>query len=229
MMRIQRPGQRIITIGNPGLSISSPRGGAAASWWLAGGVSAANCIAAYQAKGVASYAASKVNLANPGTYDATDNTAPAWDTSTGWTFNGVTNSRYLTIAYASTALHSIIIRLSGISASKSRVIASAGYANLHIYPGYIDGKVYLRGYSSSGVSVSTVYTQGVFCVVPGGGYIDGVSAGTYSHDASGDITSFEIGRYNQYYWEGNILALAVYKATLTADQVAAITTVMNAL
>ncbi len=43
-------------------------------WWLAGGIPAENCIAAYQPKGAASYAASKVNLANPGTYDAYEGT-----------------------------------------------------------------------------------------------------------------------------------------------------------
>src|SRR4030042_266315 len=64
-------------------------------WWLAGGISAANCLAAYQPKGAASYAASKVNLANPGTYDAVDGVAfPTWAAATGWTFNGV--AQYLT-------------------------------------------------------------------------------------------------------------------------------------
>jgi hypothetical protein len=61
-----------------------------ADWWLSGGISAANCIAAYQPKGAVSYAASKVNLANPGTYNATEGTAPAFDTAVGWTFNGTT-------------------------------------------------------------------------------------------------------------------------------------------
>lgn len=51
--------------------------GAAESWWQAGGTTGA--VAAYLAKGAASYAASKVNLVSPGTYDLTDGaTFPGW-------------------------------------------------------------------------------------------------------------------------------------------------------
>jgi hypothetical protein len=67
---------------------------AAVPWWLAGGVAAANAIAVYQPKGAADLAASYVNLANPGTYDAAPGTAPTFDAATGWTFNGST--QYLT-------------------------------------------------------------------------------------------------------------------------------------
>jgi len=64
----------------------------AIDWWLAGGINAANCIAAYQPIGAADYATSKVNLANPGTYDAYEGTAPDWSAVTGWTFDS-TNSQ----------------------------------------------------------------------------------------------------------------------------------------
>lgn len=66
----------------------------ATTWYLAGGIDAANCVAAYQPKGAASHALSYVNLANPGTYDAAPGTAPTWDQATGWIFNGT--SQYLT-------------------------------------------------------------------------------------------------------------------------------------
>lgn len=62
--------------------------------WLAGGISSSDCISAYQAKGAASYVASKSNLANPGTYDLTDGaTYPAWAAGTGWTFTAANNQR----------------------------------------------------------------------------------------------------------------------------------------
>jgi hypothetical protein len=68
---------------------------ASGGWWLSGGIAAANCIAAYQAKGAADYAASKVNLANPGTYNAADGAAnPTWDGTNGWKFDA-TSSQYL--------------------------------------------------------------------------------------------------------------------------------------
>lgn len=57
--------------------------------WLPPGISSGNVIAAYEAEGAASYAASKINLANPGTYDITNEGgggAPTWDATKGWIF-----------------------------------------------------------------------------------------------------------------------------------------------
>lgn len=63
-------------------------------WWLEGGISSTNCLAAYKAKGAVSYAVSKGNLARPGTYDLTDGSAyPAWAADTGWTFTAANNQR----------------------------------------------------------------------------------------------------------------------------------------
>lgn len=64
--------------------------GGAVNWWEAGG--ATGCVAAYQAKGAASYAASLVNLANPGTYNLASGVAPDFNSASGWTFD---TSRYL--------------------------------------------------------------------------------------------------------------------------------------
>lgn len=82
------------------------------SWWLSGGIPAANCIAVYQPKGAASYAASKINLANPGTYDATEGVAPSWAAETGWTGNGST--MFLITGLANSG-YSIVFRYSGAS------------------------------------------------------------------------------------------------------------------
>lgn len=86
-MRILRPEQRIYTIGNPGLRIENALASGAKDWWIVPGET---CIAAYQPKGATSYAASKINLANPGTHDAIEGVAPTWNAATGWTFNGTT-------------------------------------------------------------------------------------------------------------------------------------------
>ena len=69
---------------DPGLAV--------APWWKVAGKT---CVAAYQPKGAASLAASYVNLANPGTYDAAPGAAPTWASATGWTFNG---TQYLVVA-----------------------------------------------------------------------------------------------------------------------------------
>jgi len=71
------------------------RRNAAGAWWnLFGAIPNANVVAAYQPKDAANLAASYVNLVTPGTYDAAPGTAPTWDATSGWIFNGST--QYLT-------------------------------------------------------------------------------------------------------------------------------------
>lgn len=86
-------------------------------WYLAGGVLAADCIAAYQAVGVGSLERSKVNLANPGTYDLTvpsGQTEPDWSSTTGWTGTG---KYYDTGIIPDSLTLSMIVRFSGAADS----------------------------------------------------------------------------------------------------------------
>lgn len=82
--------------------VRAPASAAAAiPWYLSGGVSAANCLAAYTPIGAASLAASYDNNAAPGnglpdgTYDAAPGTAPAWAAASGWSFT-LASAQYLT-------------------------------------------------------------------------------------------------------------------------------------
>ena len=68
--------------------------------WLAGGISAANAIAAYYPLAAVDLAGSYVNLANPGTYNAAPGTAPSWSVARGW--YGAANW-YLTTGLSPTA------------------------------------------------------------------------------------------------------------------------------
>lgn len=80
-------------------------------WWLAGGIPASACVAAYQAVGASDYVASKVNLANPGTYNAVDGAAyPTWDAVNGWKFDGTTH--YLDTGIVPNSGWSVICRFS---------------------------------------------------------------------------------------------------------------------
>jgi hypothetical protein len=56
-------------------------------WWLAGGIHPSQVVAAYQPKGAVDLAASYVNLANPGTYDAIPIAAPTLSDN-GWLGSG---------------------------------------------------------------------------------------------------------------------------------------------
>lgn len=70
--------------------VALKRRAAAAGWWQVAGQT---CAAAYQPIGAASLAASYVNLANPGTYNAAPGVAPTLAAG-GWSFDGLT--QYLT-------------------------------------------------------------------------------------------------------------------------------------
>lgn len=85
-------------------------------WWnLDGTIS--TCVAAYQAIGAASYAASLVNLFNPGTYDLTTASGkdPSWNVSTGWTGNGT--DQYLNTNVNASVNYSFIVRATGLNGS----------------------------------------------------------------------------------------------------------------
>ena len=86
---------------------------AASGWWLSGGISAANCKAAYAPKGAASLVASYSNLNAPGTNDAAPGTAPTWDATNGWIFNGT--NQYLTTGIVPAAGYSMIVRFSNLT------------------------------------------------------------------------------------------------------------------
>jgi len=240
-MRIQRPGDKIIHIpgGGMGYRHRGPRGGAAAgNWWEAGG--ATGCLVAYQPKGAASYAASLSNLANPGTYDATEGTAPAWAALTGWTFDG--SNDFLTSGLAGNNTYSMIVQYSGAIAQTGAIagLTDGTAVRLNIYPKYTDGNTYLRAGGSSTTTAPAGFAAGNFCVTPAQGYWNGSTFGSALSGAYSGSTSWPIliGAHNNRwplvptagnYWAGNILALAIYNDTLTAPEVSAIAAAMAAL
>lgn len=108
------------------------RAAAAVPWYLAGGVSAANCIAAYQPKGASSLEASYVNLANPGTYNLSGAT-PAFDSALGYTdYKTFTND----IPIAS---------LPALFMWSGKIRGQANYGVLWTNTGYFTGGIALTG------------------------------------------------------------------------------------
>jgi len=234
-MRILRPGNRILTIGNPGLSVISPRGGAAIPWYLSGGVDAANCVAAYQPIGAADYAASKVNLANSGTYDAAAGNDPDWDDTNGWKFNGIDNYLDCTYLYSAVSGACVIVRFTDagyVGIQTGTIIGAVNGADLFVGANTQYG---VRAcFFGSYVNILPSMTSGVIALTDGKFYRDG----SYSHDvaAGGTLSSsrsLKIGAgwfsFGWHYTPVYVQAAAAYDSNLTADQVAAITTAMAAL
>lgn len=211
-------------------------------WWLAGGVAAATCLAAYTPKGKASLALSYNNDAAPGngladgTYDAAPGTAPTFDAS-GWTFNGST--QYLTtgvtpennqswsmlVCYASTTN---LMPLAGL-------VDVTGNSIWFILAGVIDTVSSVQYGNGKVVYISPTQPSGVIGFAGNTAYRNGIAESTTIGTEIGTIScaitiaarnvSGSIDRYNAC----NIQALAIYNVTLTSTQVLAISTAMAAL
>ena len=210
-------------------------------WWLAGGINPANCIAAYQPKGAADYAASKVNLANPGTYDATNGAAyPTWDATNGWKFAHA-SSQYLNSNVVHANGWSVIVRFSNVpSTSYYRYLLGSGSTattTLSLYSNWKDppvGVIYGHGRYNNKI-IAPGITSGVLAIANLKGYRDGTLDAELTSQWSGTNTS-------ALYFGGSnangtldapctayIQAAALYDTEITAIQVAALTTAMNAL
>ena len=217
--------------GAAGYVLGRGAGSASANWWEAGG--ATGIVAAYQPKGAASLAASYTNLANPGTYNASPGVAPTWAAATGWTFNGST--QYLTAGIVLFGGWTVLLRFSSATLGTTANIfgASPDATNRFRFGPRTAGIIYVFG---AGVAtVAPAITSGVIGMAGSQPYRNGVADGSAlaAWTGSGSIVAF-IGAFNSAgtpsgYQAANVQALAIYSATLTGAQVAAVTAAMNLL
>lgn len=200
-------------------------------WWLSGGIDPANVLAAYQPKGAASYAASKVNLANPGTYDMAEGDAdgalaPAWSAEDGWNFT--TNMMYLTSLLDTAIIVSYAINLAIDSIRQySGIITSSAVAVI------LEGRGTQSGYLFTSARLLHTPLVGGSVVYGNGGYLyinNSKSANGASLGANGTL---RVGRYPNVYSEnqhyGKIKALSFYTTSITEEQILAVSTAMAAL
>lgn len=215
-------------------------GAAAAQWWLSGGVSAANCVAAYQPKGAASLAASYSNLANPGTYDAAPGVAPTFDTATGWTF--AAGQYLITGIDAATKPITMIVRATVTSLAAPRAYigasnnggyefrANSGSSTATLY--LLQQNVALIGGSTGTITVNANATVAATYSAAGAWalYIGGSTSGGGTNNKTMTSGVLWIGRgANGEQMIGSIQAVAIYNTTLSAAQVAAISSAAAAL
>jgi hypothetical protein len=202
-----------------------------ANWWEPT-TGSFTCVAAYQAKGAASLAASYVNLANPGTNDAAPGNAPTFDAATGWTFDGVND--YLDTGVVPTTGYSVLVRFSDRT-NGGRLIGAA------MPTGNVRDELSLRPSSCNWYNggdfwrASPTPTSGVMGVAGKDAYLDGADVGNISDAGVSTLTaSLWIGARNVpgfpgFYLAAKIQAVAIYSTTLDATQMAEITANMNAL
>jgi hypothetical protein len=204
------------------------------AWWAAGGISA-NTVRAYQPKGAASLAASYINLANPGTGDASPpGSAPGWNTSTGWIFN---NNVYLTTGYNPSGrnkTNSVAVRFTGATD------VAAAQALIGMYSGSAIDSLLLffagagRQYYSSNLYDQTAPpnhpASGTMIIAGNKAYFDGVEVGTIP--AGNNLASLVVdigGTAGTRLLVGNIVSSSIYDTAITPAQVAALHAAMVAL
>ena len=199
-------------------SATFDRRAAAVPWWLAGG--APTPVAVYQPIRSASLAASYVNLANPGTYDAAPGTAPTFNAATGWTFNGTT--QYLrTGIIASDLTYSIVLRFSGRSVSGDRVECGAitfhpNRRTLEIAANISGLRIYGNGNNSREVSPGV--ESGVMGMAGMACYLNGISDGTIAAFEAASLHALYLGCLNiegspSYHSNASLQACAIWNTS----------------
>lgn len=208
------------------------------SWWLSGGIDAANCVAAYKAKGAASYVTSKVNLTGNAAYDLVDTGhAPSWD-ATGWYFPD-TRDKYLDTGFIPLCTYSVIVRVSDqVQAIGGEAYnwfgAGAARYFIEVYGSPSLGLVYgNNGYTT----VGGYPTEGIFGLLANTGWQENSKVVAAIDGYSPHILDYTLligGRHypDDYLYAGcvgKIQAMAVYNYQLTDAQYLAVWAAMGAL
>jgi hypothetical protein len=208
-------------------------------WWLSGGISASNCIAAYQPKGAADLAASYVNLANPGTYNAAPGTAPTWDAVNGWIFPGNKYLKTGVVPVVTSQSWSAIVRASGITGTSSNYIygcyvtAPAPDARFFIVSRPTSFTEFANG-AAGKIFLGRNDSAGIFAMAGKNCYFDGLLLGSDTGGNGGTLAlEIYIGCANlngspSSYLTGNIQALAIYDMDIST-YIAALNTAIAAL
>jgi hypothetical protein len=202
-------------------------------WWVAGGVSNANCIGAYKAKGAGTLIVSRVNLANPGTHDLIDGVAPNFDNTLGWGFTG---TQYLRtgIIPENDKTWSVVVKFSGITSHTGGSLIGAcnnnPYPQFGIFAQY-GGSDIIRfsngGFyddTGKGILSGTLAVAGTHCYIGGDiGATLGDVAGTFNRELYIGARNYQDAADNKM-GSGNIEYEAVYDTVISLAQYNAIIT-----
>ncbi len=198
-------------------------------WWDVPGKTA---LAAYQPKGAASQAAAKINLENPGTYDLSVlDTEPTWNATDGFIFTGI--GGYNT-GVSATLIKTMVATVTNMTRAGIHVIlgvsdGSAPWNQCTIY--IIDNTTRYDYGGSNNVTVADTSTSATYCIAMKNGYKNGIDV--CDIPAGGIVTTNPLyvgrGSGTPYPYVGYIESIALYSDELSAAEIAALTTRMQAL
>ena len=203
------------------------------NWWE---VEGKTVVVAYQPKGADDLSDSYINLANPGTFDASPGVAPSWNASTGWTFNGST--QYLDSQHTVTTASTSIIRVDNFGVVDDTYIYGSGqtfsvstrwhYARVN--------NTFITMAADEAIDETTIVMgtgNRVISLASEKSYIDGTLEHTFSGGGIGSgslfIGALRFGASPLNHCPIDVIAFAIYSDTLTGPQVSSLTNAMNAL
>lgn len=227
-MMILRPEKQLYI---PDVQVLRPRKiNAASTWWDNNGA-ISGCVAAYAPKGAASLASSYTNLTGNATYNAAPGVAPTLNAN-GWVFNGTT--QYLTTGVVPTNSWSMIATYSSATFSGGAAVAGMFRSSNGIVLQFFANAGNQYRFYNAGVLVAGTWLSTATIAVAGQtAYVNGSSVGSILAGSSQTVSIY-IGALNNNgvsaaWVQATVNALAIYSTTLTAGEVATITTAMNAL
>lgn len=212
------------------IRVLSPRT-ALVPWWLSGGIGAANCLVAYTPKGAASQAASYDNNAAPGngladgTYDAAlVGAAPAWASTTGWTWTAYGAVRGINCGALAAVGMTVIARFSDAGGGTYPWLFWESTSTFYVQP--MANWSFVTYRSGNVVSVAPGLDSGTLAIAGTKGYRNGVAEATLNGALTpGNPINIGVKSIDSI----RIYAIAIYTVPLTATQVLAVHTAMIAL
>lgn len=203
--------------------------GGGVPWW-------ADTVAAYQPIGAASLAASYINLANPGTYDATPGVAPTFDSAYGWQFNGST--QYLNTGVVPASNWSMFVQFTALASTGNVVIAGqrkAANDGMFLYPDKGATATWKYNYGTRPGLSTANRVAGNMAMAGTGCYWNGISDGIVTTASlTAQTHEIYIGAMNNagaaaIFANVRIAAVAIYATALTPEQAATLAATMAAL
>ena len=210
------------------------------AWWLTSGVVAANCFGAYRGKGAGTYAASKVNLNQPGTNDLEDTTTPSppdWSNALGWQGGAVTQFFRL-VGCRPTEVWSMLIQFKNAAANSQQFCGSENQAAIGPNGFSLNNSGSFQSFVNFGTlaAVGGVQVDGNMGMAGKHTYRDGVNQNNDVGAGTGTcgqdfylLCDNWIGTAHGGQHVTEVIAFAIYTATLTDAQMAAIAGAMAGL
>ena len=218
------------------MQILHRRGHFRGGWWLLGGVNASNCVAAYRMKGAGSQQASKINLANPGTYNAVSGSYDpvTYNESRGWIVAPNNYTPASTGIGPAVASWSLICQFANGANTSGRCLGGCGLSTCGflLYRRHYAAPNYATWINGGSLTHTSSLVAGNMAMAGSTAYLNGTAVGTIPSPSpvpySGNNyigVDYADGGFNA---GSDLIAWAIYNTTLTAVQVAAICEAMAA-